>query len=121
MVPQLASSVAATTFFRGGRPFAVRQAATLYDALAQTPFVSLYATASAQEDFAELVAWHQVLKQHHGDLVIQVNDVNGKTLRRWEPLIFPEVQKRFAEVDKLLAPHTRCGGLSSFKNGPGTA
>lgn len=89
MVPQLASSVAATTFFRGGRPFAVRQAATLYDALAQTPFVSLYATASAQEDFAELVAWHQVLKQHHGDLVIQVNDVNAKTLRRWEPLIFP--------------------------------
>ncbi len=103
MVPALASSVAATTYFRGGHPIGLAKAATVYDALAQTPFVSLYATATSQEDFAELVAWYEILKQHHGDLVIEVNDAHGKALGRWEPLTFPEVQKRFADVEKLLA------------------
>lgn len=32
----------------------IGKAATIYDALAQIPFVSLYATASRNEDFAEL-------------------------------------------------------------------
>jgi hypothetical protein len=52
MVPPLASSVAATTFFRGRCPLGVGEAATVYDALAQTPFVNLYATASPLEDLA---------------------------------------------------------------------
>ena len=112
MVPPLAQSIAATTYFRGGRPLGIGQATTVYDALAQTPFVSLYATASAQEDFAELVAWREILKEHHGDLVIAVNDARGKTLRRWEPLTFPEVQKRFADVDKLLMSQEPCSALS---------
>ena len=111
MVPALASSVAATTYFRGG-PLKVGRAAPVYDALAQTPFVSLYATASAQEDFAESVAWHEILKQHHGNLVIEMNDASGNTLRRWEPLTFPEVQTRFADVDELLASQIPCPGLS---------
>jgi hypothetical protein len=108
MVPQLASSVATTTVFRGAGPLGVGQAASVYDALARTPFVSLYATASNMEDFAELVAWHEVLKQHHGDLIIEVNDARGKTLRRWEPLTFPGVQKRFADVEELLASQEPC-------------
>jgi hypothetical protein len=111
MVPQLASSVASTTVFRGGRPLAVGQAATVYDALAQTSFVSLYATAAAPEDLAEFVAWHEILKQHHGDLVISVNDARGKTLRQWEPLTFPQVQKRFADVNKLLTLQGPCISL----------
>jgi hypothetical protein len=113
MVPRLASSVAATTYFSGGRPLGFAQAATVYDALGQTPFVSLYATASPREDFAELVAWHEILRQHHGDLVIEVDDANGNNLGRWEPLMFPEVQKRFAAVDKLLASKGTCSGLGT--------
>ncbi len=109
MVPALASSVAATTYFRGGRPLGAGHAVTVYDALAQTPFVSLYATATDQEDFAELVTWRDILKQHHGNLIIAVNDARGKTLRRLQPLTFPEVQKRFADVDKLLASPEPCG------------
>jgi hypothetical protein len=108
MVPQLESSAAARTIFRGTRSLGVGQATTVYDALAQTPFVSLYATASAMEDLAELVAWHEVLNQHHGDLVIEVSDARGKILKRWEPLIFPGVQKRFADVDELLAAQEPC-------------
>jgi hypothetical protein len=112
MVPRLASSVAATTYFRGGHPIGAGKAATVYDALAKTPFVSLYATATDQEDLAELVAWREILKQHHGDLVIAVNDARGKTLGRWEPLTFPEVKMRFADVDKLFASQEACSGLS---------
>jgi hypothetical protein len=112
MVSPLASSVAATTAWRGGHPLELEKAQTVYDALAQTPFVSLYSTASAWEDFAELVAWHEVLKQHQGDLVIEVDDASGKSLKHWEPLTFPEVQKRFVDVDELLAAQGPCIGLS---------
>jgi hypothetical protein len=112
MVPRLASSVAATTYFRGGQPIGFGRAANVYDALAQTPFVSLYATATDQEDLAELVAWREIRKQHHGKLVIAVNDARGKTLRRWRPLAFPEVKRRFADVDRLLASRELCNGLS---------
>jgi hypothetical protein len=112
MVPLLATSVAATTYFRGGHPLGVGNAATVYDALAQTPFVSLYATASAQEDFAELVAWREVLEEHRGNLIIEVNNARGEGLRHWEPLTFPAVQKRFASVDELLASQATCRGLS---------
>jgi hypothetical protein len=108
MVPQLASSTAATTVFRGGHPLGVGQATTVYDALAQTPFVSLYSTASYMEDLAELVAWREVLIQHQGSLVIEVNDASGSTLRRWEPLTFPGVRKRFEDVDELLASQASC-------------
>jgi hypothetical protein len=111
MVPALASSLAATTYFRGGHPIGVGKATAVYDALAETPFVSLYATATEQEDFAELVAWREILQQDHGDLVIEVNDAGGKSLGRWEPLTFPRVQKRFVDVDEFLVSPAACGGL----------
>ena len=114
MVSELTPSVAASTYFHGGHPIGIGKAAAVYDALAQTPFVSLYATASRNEDFAELVAWDEVLKQHEGNLVIEVHDAHGKILERWEPLTFPKVQKRFAEVDALLASQASCSSLSSY-------
>lgn len=113
MVPQLASSIVAATYFRGGGRLEAGQATILYDALALTPFVSLYATASAQEDFAELVAWYEVLKQHNGVLVIELNDARGKTLKRWEPLTSPGMQRRFADVHELLASQAPCRDLLS--------
>jgi hypothetical protein len=113
LTPALAGSGATSTYFRGGKLIPIGQAATVYDALAKTPFVSLYGTASPMEDFAELVAWHEVLRQHHGDLVITLRDAHGKTLGEWKPLTFPRVQKRFAEVDKLLASPAACSSLAS--------
>jgi hypothetical protein len=112
LVPKLASSTAGTTYFHHGRPLAFSQAATVYDSLAQSPFVSLYSTASEQEDFAELVAWREVMQQHGGNLIIEMADADGKILRRWEPLTFPGVQKRFADVDDLLASKGYCGTSS---------
>ncbi len=102
LVPQLAGSAAATTAFRGGRKIAIGEAGTIYDALAQTPFVSLYATTTAQEDMAELVAWNEVRQRFGGTLTITIADAGGKTVKRYEPLNFPEVKARMAGVDDLL-------------------
>lgn len=102
LAPHLASSAAATTTFRGGRPIPVGQAVTIYDALAETPFVSLYATTTAQEDLAELVAWDAVQRRFGGTLVISILDVDGTLLKRYEPLGFPGVKARMARVDELL-------------------
>lgn len=109
MTPSVAA-VTPRTYFRGGAKLPAAQAEATYDALSRTPFVSLYATASELEDFAELVAWHEILRQHHGDLIIEVTDAHGKTLKQWDPLTFPGVQGRFASVDELLASQGDCRG-----------
>jgi hypothetical protein len=108
MVPKLASSAAANTYFHGGHPIGLRNAAMVYDSLTQTPFVSLYATVSAQEDFAELVAWREMMTQHNGNLVIEIDNAAGKLVERFEPLTFPEVKARFANVDELLRSQPKC-------------
>lgn len=115
LAPQLSSSVAATTIFRGGSRIEVGRAVGLYDALSTSPFVTLYATASSSEDLAELVAWHEIQNQHHGNLIVSVSDSLGKTLQRWEPLTFPGVQRRFSVVDKLLASRLLCNSFSSIR------
>ncbi len=111
---EMTSTVAADTpktYFRGGAKLPAAEAEATYDALSHTPFVSLYATASEMEDFAELVAWHEILDQHQGDLVIEVKDAHGNTLKQWHPLTFPGVQGRFANVDELLASRDDCRNL----------
>lgn len=110
MTPSVAA-VAPKTYFRGGSKLPAAEAEATYDALSRTPFVSLYATASELEDFAELVAWHEILKQHQGDLVIEVTDARGKTLKQWHPLTFPGVESRFANVDELLTSQSDCRNL----------
>ena len=110
MTPSVAA-IAPRTYFRGGSKLPAAEAEATYDALSRTPFVSLYATASEAEDFAELVAWHEILKQHQGNLVIEVTDARGKTLKQWDPLMFPGVQNRFANVDELLTSQSDCRHL----------
>jgi hypothetical protein len=102
LVPQFAGSPVATTMFRGGRPIPVSQAVVIYDALAHSPFISLYATAAAPEDLAELVAWHEVSKRHGSALTITVLDANGVSVKRYEPLGFSAVKVRMRNVDKWL-------------------
>jgi hypothetical protein len=99
------------TYFRGGSPLPASQAPSVYDSLAKTPFVSLYATASRQEDFAELVAWHNILEEHNGDLIVAVRNARGDTRHQWHPLSFPRVQSRFAQLNKPLVARSLCRGL----------
>jgi hypothetical protein len=108
MTDVFASSVAGNTYFRGSKPIEFARATTVFDSLALTPFVSLYSTASAEEDFAELLAWREIMTQHHGTLTIAMKEGRGARLKSWDPLTFPKVQQRFIEVDKLLASQGYC-------------
>ena len=101
LTPRLAASPAAATRFRGAAPIPAGRARIHYDALADSPFVSFYATAAPGEDLAELVAWHVVSQRH--SLSISVRDADGVLLKRYEPLRFPAVRSRLTLVEALLA------------------
>jgi len=108
----LAPSIAAITpktYFRGADHLPIAKASDVYDDLAQTPFVSLYATASRQEDLAELVAWYEIYTQDGGNLIIALKDAGGKTVKEWHPLSFPKVRERFSDVKQLLGSQPDCG------------
>jgi hypothetical protein len=109
--PSLAA-ITPITYFRGADHLPMAKAAGVYDALAHTPFVSLYATASRQEDLAELVAWHEIYTQDRGDLIIELKDAEGKTVNQWQPLSFPRVRERFAAVEQLLSSQPHCASQS---------
>jgi hypothetical protein len=67
------------TYFRGSTRLPLEQATDLYNSLSETPFVSLYATASANEDFAELVAWRELQQQHSATLTTSVSSPSSGT------------------------------------------
>lgn len=95
------SAINATTFRRGSRTPAAK-APALYQALSRTPFVSLYATAAAGEDLAELVAWEELAAQHQ-PLAIVIRDAAGGVVYRYEPLASALVRSRFSAVKQVLA------------------
>jgi hypothetical protein len=97
----LNSTLATRTYFRGSAPLPLEKATDLYNSLSETPFVSLYATASANEDFAELVAWRELQQHHSATLTISVSSPSSDTVTEWHPLTFPAVQTRFVRVDDL--------------------
>lgn len=102
LAPRLAASPAAETTFRRAPRLPAGRAGAVYDALAQSPFVSLYASAAAPEDLAELVTWRDLSQRHGATLAIEIVDAGGATLKRYEPLAFPGVQARMELVDRLL-------------------
>ncbi len=101
------STLATRTYFRGTTQLPLGKATDLYNSLSKTPFVSLYATASANEDFAELVAWRELQQQHSATLTISVSSPSNGTVTEWHPFTFPALQKSFAQVDDL--EHLRQG------------
>jgi hypothetical protein len=103
----LNSTLATRTYFRGSTRVPLEKATDLYNSLSVTPFVSLYATASANEDLAELVAWRELQQQHSATLTISVSSPSSGTVTEWHPLTFPAVKTRFAQVDDL--EHLRQG------------
>ena len=101
MVPELAQTLATKTYFHGGPRLALEREPEVYNSLSKTPFISLYATSSAREDFAELVAWRELQKLYGGILTIDVKNSRTNTDEKWHPLNFPAVEERFAKVDEL--------------------
>lgn len=101
--PTLAASAAARTTFRREPAVPAAQAPVVYDALARTPFVSLYATAAAPEDFAELVTWREIARRFGAGMTVVLRDGGGAVAHRYVPLDFPGVKARMRHVDALLS------------------
>lgn len=89
--------------YRRGPPIPMSQSPALYKALAASPFVSLYATATAGEDLAELSAWSTLSTRFGVPLTIEVRDAAGRPVFTVEPLASPAVQDRLATLEALLA------------------
>lgn len=96
--PYAQSLLAQSVYRRAPRLPAARSLA-LYTALAQSPFVSLYSTASAGEDFAELAAWSALSQRDKTPLIFEVRDRDGQVVLRVEPLKQPMVQTRLHATD----------------------
>nr|WP_303626615.1 hypothetical protein [Ferruginibacter sp. HRS2-29] len=87
------SLVVKNRFRPGGRRFATSEATEVYQALGNTPFVSLYATASWHEDLAELVTVYHLTQQLNQPFkVVVVKD--GKQTGQYEPMKNPLTDKR---------------------------
>lgn len=80
--------------------------------MAQAPFVSLYSTASAGEDFAELLAWRELSTRFETPLKIQVLDGRGIEVVSVEPLKSPSVRSR---LDAAQAALTRASAAAPNK------
>ncbi|GAA4323924.1 hypothetical protein GCM10023149_25200 [Mucilaginibacter gynuensis] len=80
-------------FRPGGRRFLTGEAVRVYEGLSQTPFMSLYGTASWHEDLAELLTvYHlnQMFKQPFRFVVVK----NGKEVFSYEPMKSALLQRR---------------------------
>jgi hypothetical protein len=80
----------------------IAEAKSLYEALAKTPAVSIYAIHGFIEDSAETVAWRQMdkLKQPYR---IEIRD-GDRVVYAYEPLKNPLVQSRFSQLTRFDSP-----------------
>ncbi|WP_454802151.1 hypothetical protein [Mucilaginibacter phyllosphaerae] len=91
--PVTDSTLLKNRFRPGGRRFLTTEAVQVYAGLSQTPFVSLYSTASWHEDLAELLTVYHLtnrLKQPFRFVVKQ----NGKEIFGYKPMNSVVVKRR---------------------------
>lgn len=98
----LADSLIAATPYRRAPRLPLSSAPALYEVLGRSPFVSVYATASAGEDLAELSTWSHLSDRCVTPLTVEVHDAAGRVLLAVEPLDTPAVRSRLDAVDGLL-------------------
>jgi hypothetical protein len=103
LAPTYSADPIAHTAYRREPKLALSQSPSLYKALARSPFVSLYATASAGEDFAELMAWSELSRRFETPLKIQVLDGRGDAVVSVEPLKSPTVRSRLEAAQAAFA------------------
>ena len=112
MIPALAQTPVAKTYFRGSSPLSIDQASVVYDSLAASPFVSLYSTASAREDFAELVAWREMQLKYGSTLTVSLEAGDKGVKKSWFPLASALVEARYNRVDLMEASGHGCPVLN---------
>lgn len=101
-----ATSLIAATPFRGQKKIPQNNAEGVYEALSKSPFVSLYSTASAAEDFAELVAWYELSRVNNFNVVIVVESADAKSRKYYVPLEFSGVKQRLTKVGEFLSANS---------------
>jgi len=95
---KITSPLLETILYRSRKPIAVSSAPAVYKALQQTPFVSLYSTASWFEDLAEaLTIYHltEKMKQPYKVIVLE----NGIPAFVYEPKNNKQVKKRQKQLE----------------------
>ncbi len=108
LAPPYAGSIISENVFReaeGGHPIKIGEAADVYRALAGTPFVDLFATASEAEDLSSAVAFDVLWRQDHISPKVIVRNKTGNVLYVYEPMKNPKVQARLPLVKQFL--HTQ--------------
>ncbi len=82
-----------TTLFKTGKTMPVSYAPDVYKALRETPFVSLYSTASWYEDLAEMLTIYHLTEKMKQPYKVLVKK-NGITMITYEPNKNKQVKKR---------------------------
>ena len=82
-----------TTRFRSGKPIAISTAPKVYEALKETPFVSLYSMASWYEDLAEILTIYHLTQKMNQPYKILVTK-NGIVVSAYDPFNNSQVLKR---------------------------
>jgi hypothetical protein len=57
----------------------------------------------------------KIFKKRQDSLSIELEDAQGETLRRWEPLSFPAVRRRLVDVDELVTSGGHVTACRSFE------
>lgn len=87
------STLLETTRFRSGKPVQISSAQKVYEALKETPFVSLYSMASWHEDLAEILTIYHLTQKMNQPYRILVKK-NGVNIFVYEPFINKQVINR---------------------------
>ena len=78
----------------------ITHAADLYDALARTPFISVYASCDSHDDLAELVAWTELTGRLHQPYRIVISK-GTNVMRVIDPAQSRLVQSRLKYLREL--------------------
>lgn len=98
-----ASGPLARSAYRRGPLLPAARMPEIYQTLGKSPFVSLYSTASAGEDLAELLAWAHLARRHRAHLEITVLDASGRRVARVMPLQSAAVRARLKRAESIVA------------------
>ncbi|MDC0710798.1 hypothetical protein POL68_20145 [Stigmatella sp. ncwal1] len=97
------SDILDTTCWRErGKTVPLDKTPSVYTALSQTPFASLYGSNNWHDDIAELVAWYTLTQVLHQPYRIELRD-QGNLVYSYEPMNSPLVRSRFVYLQQFFA------------------
>jgi len=102
IVPQYRNPLLESIVFRTDKTISITKAPALYEALSQTPFVSLYGSNNRGDDLAELIACYDLSENLGQPFQIQLWDGN-KMVFHYDPMRNQNVRKRFGQIKFFFA------------------